>query len=480
MQLAVVIDRASADDVLRSKGLDLLRDRKPARAAAVFREALTREPASAMLCNDLGRALNNQGDLAGAEKAFRKALELDSGFADGYANLGHVLRGLQRPDEAQQAFQQALAVDGCHVRSLQGLAILCLADQKPVLASGFFERAAKAQPGDPRVWGQLGAARQRAGDSDAAESAYRQSLDLDPEDAETRLNHAITLQDLDRLEEAVSEYHRAAELAPGSLVIHNHLGNALLAAGHAEEAMQTTDSCLKIDPGNTAALSLRGVALARLGRTDEARQLVDTEKLICELVMEAPPAFADIAEFNVALADHVLANSTLTFEPDGHATRKGGHSRDLLQGDKGPVAYLEQYVKDAADDYLAKLDIPASHPFPGRVPQVPRLAMWAVVMESEGHQLPHIHPAAWLSGVYYVSLPSSMGCGDGGHAGWIEFGLPPDELQGGENPERRIFEPGEGKMFLFPSYFYHRTIPFPGDERRICIAFDILRRQKTP
>ncbi len=34
----------------------------------------------------------------------------------------------------------------------------------------------------------------------------------------------------------------------------------------------------------------------------------------------------------------------------------------------------------------------------------------------------------------------------------------------------------EGRVFLFPSYLYHRTIPFSGPEQRICIAFDVLRR----
>ena len=29
-------------------------------------------------------------------------------------------------------------------------------------------------------------------------------------------------------------------------------------------------------------------------------------------------------------------------------------------------------------------------------------------------------------------------------------------------------------MFLFPSYLYHRTLPFEGAEPRMCIAFDCL------
>ncbi len=29
-------------------------------------------------------------------------------------------------------------------------------------------------------------------------------------------------------------------------------------------------------------------------------------------------------------------------------------------------------------------------------------------------------------------------------------------------------------MVLFPSYFYHRTIPFESDEQRISIDFDVM------
>ena len=28
-------------------------------------------------------------------------------------------------------------------------------------------------------------------------------------------------------------------------------------------------------------------------------------------------------------------------------------------------------------------------------------------------------------------------------------------------------------LFFFPSYLFHRTLPFSGDERRISLAFDV-------
>ena len=42
-------------------------------------------------------------------------------------------------------------------------------------------------------------------------------------------------------------------------------------------------------------------------------------------------------------------------------------------------------------------------------------------------------------------------------------------------PETRLIEPEEGLMLLFPSYMFHRTLPFSGSGERISIAFDVLR-----
>ena len=38
----------------------------------------------------------------------------------------------------------------------------------------------------------------------------------------------------------------------------------------------------------------------------------------------------------------------------------------------------------------------------------------------------------------------------------------------------QALQPIEGQMFLFPGYFYHRTIPYHSSEERISIAFDLV------
>jgi len=37
----------------------------------------------------------------------------------------------------------------------------------------------------------------------------------------------------------------------------------------------------------------------------------------------------------------------------------------------------------------------------------------------------------------------------------------------------RTVKPAVGKLVLFPSYFWHGTVPFASDTNRLTIAFDI-------
>ena len=113
------------------------------------------------------------------------------------------------------------------------------------------------------------------------------------------------------------------------------------------------------------------------------------------------------------------------------------------------------------------------HPVIAATPARWSLDIWSVVLRSEGHQIPHVHPAGWISGVYYPMVPDVISDAGDGHDGWIEFGRPPDKY-GVADPDIRLFRPEPGLMLLFPSYVYHRTIPFDGDGTRISIAFDVL------
>ena len=227
------------------------------------------------------------------------------------------------------------------------------------------------------------------------------------------------------------------------------------------------DAALKIAPGDARTLSTKGTALIELGRKQEAAVIFDHDALIATTQFDQAPGYPDLAAFNQALAEHAVSHPTLVSEPPGRTTRGGGQTGHLLGPDSGPFAAFEQMIWGAIDAYFADTGR-ADHPNCPRRTQPGRLDAWATVLDKGGYQDPHNHPSGILSGVYYVQLP------DSGDAGAIEFGRPAPPFDPAHDPEVRLIRPEPGLLVLFPSFFWHRTIPFPGEGRRISIAFDLI------
>jgi uncharacterized protein (TIGR02466 family) len=104
--------------------------------------------------------------------------------------------------------------------------------------------------------------------------------------------------------------------------------------------------------------------------------------------------------------------------------------------------------------------------------------MWGVVLGRSGYQNPHNHPSGFLSGVYYVALPPGVARGED-EAGFLEFGA--SNVRGPDgreivSPNRLRLRPEEGLMALFPSHFWHRTVPYEENVERISLAFDLVPR----
>ena len=53
------------------------------------------------------------------------------------------------------------------------------------------------------------------------------------------------------------------------------------------------------------------------------------------------------------------------------------------------------------------------------------------------------------------------------------FGVAPTELTCEPAVAPTQVKPKEGLLVLFPSYFYHRTVPYEADEERLSVAFDL-------
>jgi uncharacterized protein (TIGR02466 family) len=357
-----------------------------------------------------------------------------------HVNLANVLQALDRLDEAVVALERAFALDPNMVTALTNMGVL----------------------------------RQQQGRLDEAVATYKRTLELRPGYADAYYNLATALKEQGELDEAITALRQAIALQPDSANEHVVLAGYLMERHDFSAALEACDRCLKLAPRNIRALGFKSVALTELGQREALHALVDFDMLIARRHIEASAGYTNLAAFNDALISHVRAHPSLVDNPSTGATRGGGHTDELLVDPKGPFAAFEQIINAAVTDYLRSLPLQQSHHYLAQRPRAWRLTVWGVVLRAEGHQVAHIHPGGWVSGVYYAKLPAVIDTAAGDHAGWIEFGRPPLEFHAVAKAEVRTVKPEEGLLLLFPSYVYHRTIPYKSEEERVSIAFDTL------
>ena len=475
-------------------------------ALDLLQTAVAFAPGHAEAGNNLGNVLGAMGRGDEAEAAYRAAIAADPGYADPWFNMAQLMERGGLNDDALGAYRQAaaLAPDHAGAHLGQGNALKALGRLEDARAA--YGRALALDPSSPDAPTNLGAVLQELGDFEGAADHCRRALAMAPEMAEARYNLGIALQEMGRAEDAMSAYERVLKAEPGHAAAALNIAVALRQLGRLEEAGVAFRRTLQIDPDFAKAaanfadlrleegepgaalgicdgflarrpadiqvLALRALALGDSGLAGEARALVDLERFLQPRPIPPPAAYADPAAFNAALARHVQGHPSLSPAPQSHATREARHSGELRGG--GPMADLEAAIWAAAGAYRRDLGDDQGHPWMAAAPDELALSVWGVVMEGRGHQIPHIHPAAWLSGVYYARVPDFIAERDGGQAGWIEFGRPPDHFHNRVQPDTRAFRPEAGLMILFPSYFYHRTIPFEVPGTRVSIAFDLM------
>ena len=424
----------------------------PEEAEESYRLAVDLDPGAAPAWVGLGNAERAQGRDEEARASYRRATEADPAHAPGWNNLGNLERELGRTVEAEAAYRTAVEQAPRYVPGWTNLASLLGSAGRHEEEAETWRKASVLAPRDVDVWSGLGHALERAGRADEAIPALERAL-------------ACVTPDHPRVISALGRLHAALALA------HLRAGSP-----DGADALASCDAWLERRPGDATGLAAKAILLNHLGREEESRSLADTGRLAVRFRIDPAPDYPDLGRFNEALARHVTGHPSLAWAPPHNATREGQHSGELVTEPSGPAVVLKARILACIERYVASVaETEPEHLVVRCRPPETRMRMWGVVMHAGGHQIPHIHPAAWLSGVYYPEVPDFVSGDDPEHRGWIEFGRAPEE----EFPDLKpmpveAIRPEEGLLIIFPAWFYHRTIPYPADVRRISVAFDLV------
>lgn len=176
------------------------------------------------------------------------------------------------------------------------------------------------------------------------------------------------------------------------------------------------------------------------------------------------------------LAAHLAALHKGSAPPLGQSPRGGTQTMGpLLKRRDAPIVGLRKAIRSAVRGFIRSLP-PAEqgHPFLSRPRKSFRFeGSWSICLRPQGHHVAHIHSHGWISSALYVDLPAEI-AGNPERKGWLQIGAPPNWVKGAMPPIDHV-EPAPLKLALFPSIFWHGTVPFDAGER-LTVAFDVVPR----
>lgn len=330
-----------------------------------------------------------------------------------------------------------------------------------------FERAVQLAPADPEPHYLQGSLLVVLNRYEAALSAYRRAIEADGDHADAISGLCWALRILGRLDEAIEAGRKTVALNPNR-DNYSHLLYALMAADHCQAAEETSAAGMRDVAFFSGALAFLPSALEGQNRRQEGQRLVDLD-LLSTVSIDPPLPYANLGAFNDALVKQVLDFPTRSFDDT--------QTRNMAIDAAGPMLAFLDVIQKQIEAYQQRLRPDSTHPFLAHRLDNWDFDIWGTILSDYYNPEPHFHQHSWISGVYYAKVPRVIDAPDNVENGYIQFAR---FFQYSDRPvpsDALAIKPVEGMMLIFPSYFYHRVLPFKSPDLRISLAFNAIPTQ---
>jgi Flp pilus assembly protein TadD len=377
--------------------------------------------------------------------------------------------GVAPPDVALRLLEKALAADPANPHLHARLAALALDRYDFAGAEAAIARALELDPGMQHLRSALAHCRNLGG-------RHGQAIEALAPSAAPEYERAVALNRLGRGDAAETELRALLAVDPNHRHACRQLCKWLRKAGRGAETLALCEQLYARGVRHAQLFHDWGFGLALAGDQGRAAALLFDPAKLAEIALPAPPGFSDIAAFNAALAEEILASPHILsdFASSEEANRGSRRLHALFAGRRPDLFRTVLEMLQSAVDAWKPPRAGGFDPWLDARPGIARLRAWGLIQQGSDHEAWHIHRGGWASGVYYVRIPPEVAAAEDGR-GAIEYGPPPrleEALPGLVPPCRR--PPREGSLLLAPSHYPHRTIPPETRSERISFAFDVV------
>ena len=258
---------------------------RPELAERQFRQAAAFDPRAAAALAGAGRAALARRNFLGAAEyleraraAAPQASRLHYPLAMAYRALGEIdlaeahlaRRGSVEPPLADPLMEELDALLPSAMK-FEGRGIRALQSGRWTAAVDAFREGLELEPDNASLRQRLATALAAGGDTRAAVEQLEETLRREPDFARAHFSLGAILALRGRQTEAVERYQTALRLQPGYLEARLGLAEALRGAGRLSDSLSHYLEVTRVDPRFAEAWFGRADALVRLGRLEEAR-----------------------------------------------------------------------------------------------------------------------------------------------------------------------------------------------------------------
>jgi len=446
---------------------------RQAEAVANYRRLLAQAPGDAVVTHTLAVALNAAQQPEEAERMARQALLGAGPTAAFHYTHARSLLSLERFDEAELALRECVRLDPRRADAHDRLAeLIWMRTGDIVEATRSLDQALEKLPHDDALRATKAALLQGAGDARGAFAVLAEPAARTGSHPSLLIRAGLAALEFEPAT-ALTLAERALRALPGNHTARKLLCAACLGVGDGARALAESAPLLAAAPDDQYLIAMQTTAL-RLLNDPRYELLCDYDQMVLSTLIETPPGWPDLGSFLTELASRLTA----LHNPHGHrllyqSLRRGtettqdlARSNDpviqaLFRAFAAPIARYRDHIGQGEDALRRRNRGPAR--FNGG---------WSVRLHRDGFHTSHVHPRGWISSACYVQLPDSMSPRRTGE-GILSFGAP-GMLTTPSLPAELSVRPEAGLLVLFPSYFWHGTLPFNSDQPRLTVAFDAV------
>ena len=446
---------------------------RPEEAVALYRDKVAALPADLAAAQSLAMALEGANQHEEAARAALQTLGRGRRTAALYDTYARSLRALGALDGAEAAWRDCLTIEPRLVEAQSNLAqLIWMRTGDSAQATVVLDQALQRFAGEDALWAAKAAILQAAGDARAAYACLAQRAARPRAPTNLLIRAGLAALEFDSAA-CLALAERAVSTTPSSVPARTLLVAAQLGVGDARGALTHCAALLTHSPDDQYLIALQTTAW-RLLQDVRYAQLCDYRRLVVAEPLEAPEPWPDLASFLLDLKEslgrlHDPHGHPLLFQSLRHGTET---SQDLLRSADPVIHALFRSFAAPIGRYVERIGRGAD-PLRRRNSSRWRFnGSWSVRLRRSGYHANHVHPRGWISSACYIELPDSMS-EPKNQEGILRFGEPSVATTPPLHAEYAV-RPEVGMLVLFPSYFWHGTVPFASDQPRLSVAFDVV------